>query len=278
MKISDILFCLLALVIVANSACKNENTEDQVFEAYEAYKKEFDRGDSEVNRLVNKAIDYAGGWEKYINLRGIEYTKTLNKADSTGAIKDIVVQRHRYNQFPQFSVRMDWEEAGSKYTILNNGQQSWKLKGRKHLKDESNVNSAYNSSYGAQYVLFIPWKIFDPGTKLTYVGMQDLPFGKRAEGVMVNYSEGKSTTTEHTWWYYFAEDGKPVASFLKSKQGYSYTEYIDFERVDGMLFHTKRNSYKSDSTMTELVLRTVYENDNIELVDLFDKKLFDFKG
>ena len=260
------------------AGCSDNNTAETVFPEYEAYQNEIKRSGDQAVDLVRKSISYVGGWEAYINLRGIEYQKTLHKADSTGNIVSQVTQHHRYNVFPEFGVSMDWEEGGSRYAIMNNGNQSWKLKDGSHMQDQKNVNSAYNSSHGSQYVLFMPWKLLDPGVQLKYVGIQQLPNGLEGEGIQVNYSEDNSTTTTHTWWYYFDLEGKPIANFLESDQGYSYTEYLEYEEVEGLKFHVKRNSYRSDSTRTNISLSTIYENDEIMLRPSFEENLFDFKG
>lgn len=257
-------------------SCTTEPTESKP--TFEEYADRINQSDSQAIAIVKKSIKYTGGWENYLKIHGIEYDKTLNKADSTGRIIDIVNQRHRYNQFPEFSVRMDWEEGGSSYTVVNDGNQSFKLQDGKVLKDEYHVNSAYNSSYGAHYVLFIPWKLLDPAAKLSYAGTKTLANGKEVESVEVTFNTENSTTTDHTWWYYFDKDGKPVGNFLTSPQGNSYTEYLEYETINGLLFHTKRNSYKSNDDMSEMTLRTVYENHNMNLLPSFDKSLFDIKG
>ena len=265
-------------ILIVLVSCHQVDESSDAYPAYNEYIKGINKSPGQAVDLVKKAIEFCGGWEAYTQIMGIEYEKTLHKADSLGKIKYEIVQKHRYNLFPEFGVRMDWKEGESAYTIMNNGNQSWKLKDEKLLEDQININSAYNSSHGSQYVLFMPWKLLDPGVKLEYMGMQELPNGLKGEGVQVNYSEGNSTTTTHTWWYYFDSQGKPIANFLKSDQGYSYTEYLDYQEVDGLKFHIKRNSYSSDSTRNNLVLNTVYENSAISMKPLFKKQLFDFKG
>jgi len=266
------LFCLLVFVGIS---CSSDSTNTQVHEAYETHKAQFSKPGNKATEIVKRSIDYVGGWEAYTSLRGMEYEKTLHKVDSTGAVYDKVVQQHRYNVFPGFSVRMDWtEKETDDYIIMNNSSQSWKFKHGKELTDQKNINSAYNSSHGSYYVLYQPWKLLDPGVKLTYVGRDTLPNGKICDSVQADFTEGFSTTTDHTWWYYFEDDGKPIGNFLKSPQGYSYTEYLEFEEVDGILFHVKRNTYRSDSTRTDLVLRTIYENRDIKLVPSFKASMF----
>ncbi len=271
-------YCLLCVLFWGAQSCTTGAANNNAFPAYDNYANQINQEDNAAINLIKKSIEYMGGWESYINIRGIEYTKTLHKADSNGTVNMKIEQHHRYNLFPEFAVRMDWKEGNSQYTIMNNGNQSWKFKDEQYLEDQKNINSAYNSSHGSQYVLFMPWKLLDPGVLLEHIGNHVLPNGQEVEGVKVNYKEGNSTTTEHTWWYYFDTDGKPIANFLKSPQGYSYTEYLEYEQIGDLKFHVKRNSYKTDSTRSYITLNTIYENSDIKMKPLFKKQLFDFKG
>lgn len=266
-------FALILLLISCNQ-------EVIIYDEYDQYVNQYyDLPDNQVNQLLKKVIDYSGGWEAYSEIRGVDYKKTVEKLDSTGTITSTVVQRHQYNLFPEFGVSMKWNEGNDEYLILNNALESWKIKNGKLLTDIINKNSGYNSSHGSQYVLFMPWKLADPGVVLKYIPLTQLPNDKEAVGIKINYTEENSTTTEHTWWYYFDEEtGKPVATFLKSPQSYSYTEFLEFTKIGDILFHSKRNSYASDSTMNNLVLKTIYTNEDIKLVPNFPKRKFNYNG
>ena len=267
---------ILVVLISFCCACASEYMTDGP--TVEMIQTKYDQAEGKAADILKKSIEYCGGWDAYLGIRGIEYDKTLHKIDSTGNVYEVVPQKHRYNLFPKFSVRMDWEEDDFNYTIVNNGNQSAKFQDGNPLTDEYHVKSAYNSSFGSSYVLFQPWKLFDPAAVISYDGKKTIPNGQEVDVIKVDFTKEYSTTTDHTWWYYFAEDGKPIGNFLTSPQGNSYTEYLEFERVNGLLFHSKRNAYRSNDDMKELTLRTIYENDNIKLIDSYSEKLFDVKG
>jgi len=270
------LHLLVMLICLFCCACTDKQVKDGVTVAM--IQSNYSGAEGKAAEILKKSIEYCGGWDAYLGIKGIDYKKTLQKIDSMGTITEVVRQRHRYNLFPEFSVRMDWEEDDKNYTIVNNGNQSAKFQDGNPLDDEYHTKSAYNSSFGSQYVLFQPWKLFDPAAVISYDGKKTIPNGVEVDVVKIDFTEKYSTTTDHTWWYYFAEDGKPIGNFLTSPQGNSYTEYMEFERVDGILFHTKRNAYRSNDDMSELTLRTIYENDDIKLIASHDNKLFDIKG
>lgn len=266
---------LLMLTFLFWMSC--ETQEHKIYDDY--VNNYYELPDNEANALLKKAIDYCGGWEAYTKIEAIDYEKTLLKTDSTGQVIDTIVQHHRYNVFPSFKVNMQWSEKDGKdvYEIKNNGQQSWKMKAGTLMTDQKSINSAYNSSYGAQYVVFMPWKLADPKVILEYVGLETLPNGREGLGLKVNYTEGYSTTTDHTWWYYFdRESGAQIATFLKHAKGYSYTEFEEYTKVDGMIFHSRRNAYRSDANKENLVLGTVYINEKIKLRSTFSDDLFNY--
>ena len=266
-------FVLIILLI----SCEQEVV---TYKEYDEYVSQYqDLPDNQVNQLLKKVIDYSGGWDAYCNIKSVDYKKTVQKIDSSGGMESSVVQHHQYNVFPEFGVSMKWKEGEDEYLILNNAEQSWKVKNGELLTDIKNKNSGYNSSFGSQYVLFMPWKLADPGVILEYIPLTKLPNDKEAVGIKINYTKDNSTTTEHTWWYYFEEEtGKPVATFLKSPQNYSYTEFNEFTKVGDILFHSKRQAYNSDSTMNNLILKTVYINEDIKIGSGFSSKKFNYNG
>lgn len=267
-------FLLMMTLLICMSCGVQEN------KVYNDYVNNYNQlPDNEASKLLKKAINYCGGWEAYTKIAGIDYNKTLLKMDSTGQVLDTITQHHKYNVFPSFAVNMKWSEKDGQdvYEIRNNGQQSWKLKHGKLMTDRRSINSAYNSSHGSQYVVFMPWKLADPKVILEYVGLEQLPNGRAGLGLKVNYTEGSSTTTDHTWWYYFDKDtGAQIATFLKHATGYSYTEFEEYTKVDGMTFHSRRNAYRSDANKENLVLGTIYINENIKLTSSFPDDLFNY--
>lgn len=224
-----------------------------------------------AGEVVKKAIEWAGGWEAWDKKKTLSYTKITQYFDSTGTMEREVKQLHQYQLQPQLKVNMTWEEEGDSYTIINNGEQAWKLKNGKEMKEQADVNHAWNSSFGSNYVMCMPFKLTDPGTVLAYEGLDTLDNGKVVHSIKTDYQEGAgSAAGMHTWWYYFEKDSyAPAANFLDYGNGFSYTQYEAFLEKDGIKLNQRRNSYRTNENRDLKYVRTVYMNEDV----VFDKKI-----
>ena len=229
--------------------------------------------DNKAGNIVRKAIEQAGGWEQWTTKKTLSYTKVMTYFDSTGIVEREVRQVHQYQLRPQLKVRISWEENGDKYTIINNGQQAWKLKNGQQLTKQSDINHAWNSSFGAHYVMCMPFKLTDPGTVLTYEGLDTISNGKVIHSIKTTYKEGAgSSAGYHTWWYYFDRaDYSLIANFLDYGDGFSYTQYETFIEQQGIKLNKVRQSYRTNADRDLKYVRTVYKNKVLQ----FDVELED---
>ncbi len=235
--------------------------------------------DSEAGTIVKEAIEFSGGWKNWMDKSTLTYTKNIQFLDSLGNQLRMVSQLHQYQLRPSFKASITWEEEGNKHHVINNGTQAWMLVNDKLQTDEANLNSAWNSSYGSQYVICMPFKLADPGAILTYEGLDTLANKNMVHTLKVDYEkDAGSSGGMHTWWYYFDKDTyEPVANFLDYGDGYSYTQYESFTEVDGIKINHVRKSYKSDANRDLLYVSTIYTNDNIRFNEDFEEGLFEVK-
>lgn len=236
--------------------------------------------DNEAGNTVRKAIDYFGGWQKWVEKNSVAYYKTTTYLDSTGAETRSVRQFHQYQLQPAFKARMSWEENGDQYVIVNNGQQAWKFKNGKEMTDQASKNQAWNSSFGSHYVFSMPFKLTDPGAILTFEGLDTLANGQVVNSVKVQYEEGAgSSGGMHDWWYFFdPRTNELVANFLDHGNGYSYTSYEGFEEIGGVRMQKKRHSYDTNENREIGSLQTTYENEDIQFNVSLDDALFEPLG
>lgn len=269
-------FCLSAFFICA---CQNQEQEgDSSEEPEQEMVSPFDQlPDSEAGDIVRKAIEWAGGWEKWAGKKTLSYTKITQYYDSTGTMEREARQLHQYQLHPQIKMNISWVEDQDRYTIINNGQQAWKLKNDKALTEKSDVNHGWNSSFGSQYVMCMPFKLADPGTVLDYEGLDTLANGEIVHSIKTTYEEGAgSAAGMHTWWYYFDQETyRPVANFLDYGNGYSYTQYEAFTEVDGIQLNQERKSYPSNAQRDLQAVRTIYKNEDVQLDTKLDDALFE---
>ena len=235
--------------------------------------------DNEVGDVIRKAIDYAGGWDAWADKKNFSFFKKITQLDSSGAVIRSVKQLHQYDLGNQFQARMTWSMDTGNFVIINSNGVAKKYKEGVELLDDKSKNEAWNSSFGSHYVIAMPYKLTDPGVILTYDGIDETLLDRPVHTVKVEYEKGAgSTGGMHTWWYYFDRDNYDlVGNYLDYGEGHSLTTYEVFEEVDGMRIHNKRFSYKSNENKELLLLKTIYENEEMKFDQPFDSDVFTFK-
>lgn len=226
--------------------------------------------------VVRKAIEFAGGWDAWEKKENFSFYKNITQLDSTGAIKKNERQLHQYNLDQGFQGRMTWTINGDEYMIINNGNEAKKYKNKEELTDEASKKIAWNSSFGSNYVISMPFKLTDPGAILTYDGIDSTTVGKAVHAIKVEYEKGAGSSGGfHVWWYYFdVENYDLVANFLDYGNGYSLTTYETFTEVDELRIHLKRFSYQSNEQKEKVMLKTIYENEEMQFNSIIDKSTF----
>lgn len=268
--------CFIVFGCQSKSTGTVENKQSD--NTYEKYIASYDKLPSDTEGgIIKKAIAQAGGWDKWVTKKALSFIKITTTYDSTGKVTKISKSLNEYNLFPNFSGRVTWEDNGKKYVIINNGQQVWKLEDGKLMADEKNKNSAWNSSFGTHYVISMPFKLADPGTIPKFEGEITLPNGKKVNALKMTYKEGAgSSALFHKWWYYFdPQTHDMVANFLDHGKGYTYTVYDAFVEVGGIKINKSRRSYKSDATMSKILLESKYDNEDVQFVDSFPASYFE---
>ena len=234
--------------------------------------------EDKAGEIVRKAIEYAGGWDTWEKKENFSFYKKITQVDSTGAVIKITKQLHEYNMGPGFQGRMTWSINEDEYIIVNTGEESKKYKNGSELTDDKSKNEAWNSSFGSNYVISMPFKLTDPGTILTYEGIDSSTLDKDVYSIKVEYEIGAgSSGGMHTWWYYFdLENYDLVANYLDYGNGYSLTTYETFTEVEGVRLHLKRFSYGSNEQKERVRLKTIYENEEMQFDKKIDKSTFQF--
>jgi len=269
------LFFILLLsffILSCKGDFKKDNTIGQTETASPNY--------NEAEELVNNTIKQAGGMENWISKKTLSYVKNIQSYDSDGKLIRTVAQLHRYQLKPSFKANMSWEQDGKQHVIINNGNRSWKLVNGKIQDDEASLNTAWNSSFGSQYMVSMPFKLKAPGTLLEYEGIDTLSNNRVVHKLKVTYEKGAgSSGGMHTWYYFLnTTNFQFEANFLDHGKGYSYTDYKTFIEVDGITVTKERKSYASTPTMETKFLKTIYSNSDIQFDVEFPEELFQVKN
>lgn len=229
--------------------------------------------DNQAGDVVRKAIERAGGWDSWQEKDNFSFYKKITHLDSAGNAERSVRQHHVYNLRGGFKARMEWTDGDDQFLIINNGEQAKKYKNGEELTDMGSKNEAWNSSFGSHYVIGMPYKLADPGVTLTYEGIDTTLLEVPVHAIKVEYApDAGSAGGMHLWYYYFeVDDHDLAANYLDYGDGHSFTTYEEFDSVGNHRIHDKRFSYISNEDKERVMLRTIYENEEMTFnVDLED--------
>lgn len=197
---------------------------------------------------VRRSIEHTGGWAAWAAKKSVQFKKTVILYEPDGSIKRKRVQFHRYELSPGMKGRIEWEEDGTKYVLVNSGYEAVKLVNGKVATSEKDRNEARNATYGSHYVFGMPFKLTDAGAHLAFAGSERLPGALTVDKVRVTYDKGAGDSGGlHTWTYYFdRKTGRLVANNLQYEADkYDYTEYLDERPVVNLLLPMKRYGYEA---------------------------------
>ena len=227
--------------------------------------------DDSSRAIIDRAIIYAGGYATWQQKKTLSFDKKSITYDSAGNVLRELDQHLDYMMQPEFRAKISYMLHDTTITLLHNGQNARKLYNGKVSKEQKDIDGAWNSSFGSQFVMCMPYKLKDPGIKAEYVGQVTLADGVPAQVVKTSYMKGAGSNPDHIWYYYFEPGtGKLLANSLQGKNDYwDYTRYEQFEKTGGLQMISLRKGYAADSLNKPGKLTSETRHFNI----VFDKEL-----
>ena len=211
--------------------------------------------DDQIKTILKRAIDKAGGIEKWRSLKSIKYTKhnMLFLEDSTVEVDN--VQRHEYTMLPEFEATITWTKEGVDHKIVYGPEGA-----SQYRNDSITGNDPSQTVMSAIYVLGMPFKLLDAGTYLQYKGKVTLEGGNIADEIKATYSpeDHDNHSTQDEWYYYFGDDGSFYGAMVYHAPTYAYIQNLEFDRSTPIQFHKHRKSYRSDSVRNIKFLRAEF--------------------
>ncbi|MEJ7830810.1 MAG: DUF6503 family protein [Segetibacter sp.] len=221
--------------------------------------------------IIDRAISYAGNYNVWQQKKTLSFDKKSMSYDSTGKVVREVDMHLDYMIKPEFRAKLTYKLHDTSITLLHDGQKARKLYNGKVSNEQNDIDGAWNSCFGSQFVTCMPFKLNDPGIKAEYVGNVTMKDGEPAQVVKTSYIKGAGSNPDHKWYYYFEPGtGKLLANSLNTKNNYwDYTRYESFEKAGGLLMPSIRKSY--DAGALNKPGRMVSESRHSNIV--FDKEL-----
>ncbi len=205
--------------------------------------------DDSSSIIIDRAIAYAGGYNAWQQKKTLSFDKKSISYDSTGKNIREIDQHFDYMMKPEFRAKISYMLHDTAITLIHDGKKARKLYNGEVSEEQKDIDGAWNSSFGSQFVMCMPYKLKDPGIKAEYVGQMTLADGTPAQVIKTSYIKGAGSNPDHIWYYYFEPGtGKLLANSLNGKNNYwDYTRYEGFEKPPGMLMPSIRKAYTASA-------------------------------
>lgn len=252
----------IILFMVAFS-CKQKNAEDT-----DSGKLPVSMDDSS-RVIIDRAIAYAGGYDGWQQKKTLSFDKKSTSYDSMGKIVRQTAMHLDYMMKPEYRAKLTYMLRDTAITLIHDGQKARKYYNGKLSNEQKDNDAAWNSGFGSQFVMCMPYKLKDPGIKAEYIGQVTLADGLPAQIIKTSYIKGAGSNPNHIWYYYFEPGtGKILANSLNDKNNYwDYTRYTAFEKANGLLLPSERKGYTADTLNNQGRLISESRHSNI----VFDK-------
>ena len=245
-------YLIFFLIVSFTFSCTTSPREKENLSPYAQIK------DPEVRKVLEQAIEYAGGIEQWRQLKTIEYVKRSRLILEGDVLEYDITQEHSYQMQPDFSAIIQWEQDSAYHVVQHYPSRSV------HILDDMDINLDPNkvkqSVMSSLFVLGMPFKLMDEGVQLSYSGSRLFMDSVEADVIKAVYDpENVSNhSTSDIWWFYFEkESGKFLGSKVYHAPTYALIHNIGFTDTS-LKFPTRRKSYRVDSLENIQFLRAEF--------------------
>jgi hypothetical protein len=153
------------ILLVAFVSCKQSNIDSSKLPV---------SMDDSSHVIIDRAIAYSGGYETWQQKKTLSFDKKSISYDSAGNVTREIDQHFDYMMKPGFRAKATYMLHDTAITLIHDGQQARKFYNGKVSTDQKDIDGAWNSLYGSQFVMCMPYKLKDPGIKAEYIGQVTL--------------------------------------------------------------------------------------------------------
>jgi hypothetical protein len=215
--------------------------------------------------IIKKSIEAHGGQQKWKDLQFLSLEKKTELYDENGILESQLQQKQEFRLKPYFEARMKWRKDSLDHTLTFDGLKTEYWMGENRIQNEGFLQTKKKELDAAFYVLNKPFTLLDEKLDVRYHGLVKLPNGQNVESVQVIDGNPEDPGVD-VWWYYFHPSTKILLAYkVKTSDHNSLVYNIEMEEDSGILFPSKRESYRVDSLGNTLFLRAKYEYSNYKL-------------
>ena len=217
--------------------------------------------DAKVRTTLDKVFQAMGGLQNWQDLQSLQFKKKTILYLASGEVEKVSDQIHIYENKPNQSVQIRWQEDQDQHLIEMEGETVVKKVNQK-IDNQANLTSLKNTVLASTFVIGVPFKLMDEGVSLSYDGIQTLQNGKEVHTVKATYNptQHSNHSKADIWWHYFDKDSYEQVGYQVTLHDHtSYIENLTFERVGGFLFTTSRNSWWVNEQGEKTYIKAAYE-------------------
>ena len=213
-------FSVIIFLMLACNSCQQNNSADNKKVISSITVLPITMDDSS-RLIIDRAIHYAGGYEAWQKMATISFDKKSVSYDSTGKVTRELNQHLDYVIRPEFKAKITYMLHDTLITLIHDGQSARKFFNGKISNEQKDIDGAWNSCFGSQFVMCMPFKLKDPGIIATYIGQLTLADGVQAQVIKTTYIKGAGSNPNHIWYYYFEPGtGKLLANSFNGKENF----------------------------------------------------------
>lgn len=209
---------------------------------------------SMAEKIVLASIEAHGGMDTWKQIETMQFRKKtwLYKADNS--LERYSDELHTIHQKDSLrGVIRPYDTSDKSYLIQYEN-------GRGKRVTTNKQTDGTNAFLASHFVVNQPFKILDPEAELSYVGKDTLDGRRPVEVVKTQYKKEGADT----WWYYFdAESHILLATLIYHAPTYAFVVNEKIEEINGILWNTRRTTYRTDSLRNVQFIRAKFEYSEI---------------
>lgn len=220
-----------------------------------------------VHQVLERSFRFMGGYQRWKSIDTLKFNKLVILYGASGEIENEVMEHHTYVFYPKPFYQITWTKDDIEFMIVSeNGQMARLING---VPDTTaRLENLKQNLASATFVAGLPYKLFDKGPVLDYIGLDTLPENRVVQVIRATYDPEKSenVTTPDIWWHFFdVKSGEHLGYKVKHDDHISWVENQTTQKYAQFLFPGKRSSYRVNENDEKLFLRAYYEYSNYQI-------------